>query len=160
MLGWLSHWINAWAALYADSAVLRTGVGFAHVAGLLTGGGSAIVADRATLAAWRGDAAGRLAQARACHAAHRIVIVGLIVVTVSGVLLFGADVDTYLHSRVFWIKMALVGLLLANGGLLVQAGRRALAGDDSAWSRLRYGALASLTIWLATTLLGAALPNV
>ena len=33
MPGWLHHWIAAWAALYADSAALRTSVGFAHVAG-------------------------------------------------------------------------------------------------------------------------------
>jgi small-conductance mechanosensitive channel len=160
MPGWLHHWIVVWAAMYADSGTLRTGVGFAHIAGLLAGGGSAVVADRATLAAWRHDGAARLAHARAFHATHRIVVTSLVIVIGSGVLLLGADLDTYLHSLVFWIKMALVVLLLANGGLLVQAGRRALVGDDGAWPKLRYGAMASLTLWFVVTLLGAALPNV
>jgi uncharacterized membrane protein len=157
---WLGHWINAWTALYSNSAPLRTSVGFAHVAGLLAGGGSAIAADRATLAAWRRDAAGRLEQARAFHGTHRIVIIGLVVVTVSGLLLLGADLDTYLHSLVFWIKMGLVVLLLVNGSVLVRAGRRAQAGQDAAWATLRFGAVSSLTLWFVITLLGAALPNV
>jgi hypothetical protein len=160
MPGWLGHWIVAWGAAYADSAALRTSVGFAHVAGLLVGGGTAIVADRATLAAWRRDAAGRLAQARAFHASHVAVIAGLFIVSVSGVLLAAADLDTYLHSWVFWMKMALVAVLIANGGLLVSAGRRALTGADEAWTALRYGSMASLILWLVITLLGAALPNV
>jgi uncharacterized membrane protein len=157
---WLGHWISAWTALYSNSAALRTGVGFAHVAGLLAGGGSAIAADRATLRAWRHDAARRLEQAHAFHRTHRVVITGLVIVSISGMLLLGADLDTYLHSRVFWIKMGLVALLLVNGGVLVRAGRRAQTGEQSAWTTLRYGAMVSLTLWFATTLLGAALPNV
>lgn len=157
---WFTHAIAAWSSLYSNSAVLRTGVGFAHVAGLLAGGGSAIVADRATLAAWRRDADSRVAQARALHGTHRIVIAGLLIVSLSGVLLLGADLDTYLHSVVFWIKMAFVALLIANGGVLVRAGRRAQAGDAGAWPALRYGAIASLSLWFVITLLGAALPNV
>lgn len=157
---WLHHWIALWSEMYADSGVLRTIVGFAHVGGLLAGGGSAVVADRGTLAAFHRDAVSRLSHARVFHATHRIVITSLVVVTASGLLLLGADLDTYLHSQVFWIKMALVVMLLANGGLLFQAGRRALANDVAAWPRLRYGAAASLTLWFAITLLGAALPNV
>jgi uncharacterized membrane protein len=157
---WLGHWIAAWTALYSSSAPLRTSIGFAHVGGLLAGGGSAIAADRATLAAWRRDARSRLEQARAFHGTHRTVIIGLLVVTISGMLLLGADLDTYLHSRVFWIKMGLVALLLVNGSVLVRAGRRAQVGQDAAWTTLRAGAITSLTLWFVITLLGAALPNV
>lgn len=160
MPGWLNHWIDAWNTIYANSAAWRTSVGFAHVAGLLAGGGSAIVADRATIAAWPRDRATRLAQARAVHATHGLVIAGLAVLMASGLLLVAADLDTYLHSRVFWIKMALVVALLVNGGVLRSAGRRALAGADEAWTALRYGSIASLALWFAITLLGAALPNV
>lgn len=157
---WLGHWIATWTSLYSNSAVLRTGVGFAHVAGLLAAGGSAIAADRATLVAWRRDAESRVAHARVLHGTHRVVVVGLIVVSLSGVLLLTADLDTYLYSRVFWTKMGLVALLLANGSLLVHAGRRARTGHQRAWTRLGYGSIASLVLWFATTLLGAALPNV
>jgi uncharacterized membrane protein len=160
MVVWLHHWVAWWSELYADSAVLRTIVGFAHVGALLAGGGSAVAADRGTLLASRRDAGSQLRQALALHAAHRIVIASLFVVTISGVLLLGSDLDTYLHSRVFWIKMALVAVLLANGGLLFLAGERALAGDPHIWPRLRVGAAVSLTLWFAITFLGAALPNV
>jgi hypothetical protein len=135
-------------------------VGFAHVAGLLAAGGSAIAADRATLVAWRRDAASRVAQARELDGTHRLVVIGLIIVSASGLLLLAADWDTYLHSWVFWTKMGFVALLLANGGLLVHAGRRAQTGHQRAWTRLGYGSMMSLLLWFLTTLLGAALPNV
>jgi len=157
---WLQHSIAIWSEMYADSAVLRTVVVFAHVGGLLVGGGAAVAADRGTLSASRRDDASRQSHVRALHATHRIVVASLIVVATSGFLLLAANLDTYLHSRVFWIKMAMVAVLLANGGLLFQTGRRALAGDGAAWTRLRYGAVASLTLWLSITLLGSALPNV
>lgn len=156
----LHHWVAWWSELYANSAILRTVVEFAHVGGLLAGGGSAVVADRGTLTASRRDAGSQLRQAFALHATHRIVVVSLLVVIISGGLLLGSDLDTFLHSRVFWIKMALVAVLLANGAVLFLAGERALAGDVKAWPRLRYGATVSLTLWFVITLLGAALPNV
>lgn len=154
----LAPWIDAWTTLYSNSAALRTSVAFAHIAGLVVGGGSAIVADRATLAAWRRDAGARLAQVRVLHATHRGVLVGLGVVTVSGVLLFAADVDTYLDSSVFWVKMGLIALLVANGGVLVAAGRRAQAGQQRAWATLRYGSIASIALWSVTTLLERPFP--
>ena len=160
MPAWLGHWIAEWTSVYSHSAVLRTGVGFAHVAGLLAAGGTAIVADRATLVAWRRDAGSRVAHARVLGGTHRLVVAGLVVVSASGVLLLAADLDTYLHSWVFWTKMGLIALLLANGSVLVYAGRHVQAGHQRAWTRLGYGSIASLVLWFATTLLGAALPNV
>lgn len=156
----LMHLLQSWSSLYSDSASIRTTLGFLHVAGLLAGGGSAIAADRATLVAWRKDADSRLAHVRVLHGTHRAVMIGLAVITASGLLLLAADVDTYLSSRVFWIKMGLIALLLANGSLLVHAGRRAQHGRQSAWTTLRYGSMASLALWFLTTLMGAALPNV
>jgi uncharacterized membrane protein len=83
-----------------------------------------------------------------------------VLVFASGLLLLGADTDTYLHSRVFWVKMGVVGLLLINGAVIVRAGRRAQHGAQDAWAWLRFGSIASLTLWFLTTLLGTALPNV
>ena len=44
---------DSWSSIYSDSAAIKSAVGFAHVGGLLAGGGMAIAADRATLAAHR-----------------------------------------------------------------------------------------------------------
>jgi len=160
MLNALMPWIDNWSSLYSNSAALRTGLAFAHIAGLVASGGSAIAADRATLVAWRRDAASRLAHVRVLHGTHRTVVIGLTVVSLSGVLLLAADLDTYLHSTAFWIKMALIAALIVNGGVLVRAGRRAQAGHQRAWAWLGYGSIVSLLLWGLTTLLGAALPNV
>jgi hypothetical protein len=157
----LTHLTNAWAALYANSAPLRTGVGFAHIAGLVGGGGSAIVEDRGILrAARRGDEIARLHQLHRLRGVHRGVIIGLVVVIASGVLLLASDLETYLHSWVFWVKMVAVAVLLANGGLMIWAGHRADGGHPRGWAWLARASIASLTLWSITTLLGAALPNV
>jgi hypothetical protein len=74
-------------------------------------------------------------------------------------LLFGADVSTFLHSTVFWVKMGLVGLLVGNGALLLVAERRARLGVAGSWGRLHALAVSSLALWTVTTLIGTALPN-
>jgi uncharacterized membrane protein len=160
MLPTFAHAAAAWTAWYSDSAVLRTTVNFAHVAGLVGGGGAAIVEDRAMLAALRQDEAVRRRRVEAQQLAHRVVLTGLAVAVLSGLLLFAADWDTYVYSKVFWIKMVLVALLMANGLMLTRAERAAAGNRPQAWSRLRRGAILSLILWSLTTLAGAALPNV
>jgi hypothetical protein len=159
MTGLISSAMQGWTSFYSSHAAVRTCVGFVHVAGLVSGGGAAISADRATLLAARLDGAARAAQLTAVRNTHRVVVAGLAAVIASGLLLFAADVETYATSVIFWTKMALVGLLLANGWLIVRAER--LAGADAAsWRALRRGALVSLLLWFLTTLAGAALPNI
>jgi len=149
-----------WSSLYSNHAALRTAVSFAHVGGLLGGGGCAIVADRATLMLPRDDARAHLAHLDSIRRAHQVVLGGLVLLFVSGVLLLGADFDTYIASRIFWLKMGLIVALLANGALLVRVERHVTAPQSSDWLRLRRASLASLALWFLTTLLGAALPNI
>jgi hypothetical protein len=151
-------WLADWASLYANSAVLRTALGFAHVGGLVASAGPAFVIDRAILRAARVGSATRGAHLAELEASHPFVIGGLAVVVLSGLLLFGADVDTFIHSAVFWIKMALVTLLLGNGWMLRRIGRAAAAGHHTA--PLARAAFFSMSLWTLTTLVGAALPNV
>lgn len=143
--------LDSWSALYSNHASLRTAIEFAHVGGLLAGGGSAFAAD---LALMRGRDPQFLKQT------HTLVVGGLFALFISGILLFAADVDTYLYSRVYWIKIGLVVILTVNGAVLWRAERRAAAGDTGAWAALRYTAIISLILWFATTLAGAALPNI
>jgi uncharacterized membrane protein len=156
---WVSHAVEAWASLYANSSTTRTLLGFAHVAGLIVGGGSAIAADRGVLRAVRQAPSELSAQLTAIGNAHSLVVGSLIVVMASGLMLAAADTETFLHAPLFWIKMALVALLLVNGAFMRLAERAASAARPQ-WRPLAIAAAASLTLWLLTTLAGAALPNV
>ena len=156
----LADLADSWSSIYSGSAVIKSAVGFAHVGALLAGGGMAIAADRATLAAHRsgGDAMRR--EADRLGGMHGTVLVSFAIILVSGVLMMFADLDAYLQSTAFWIKMALVVALLVNGGVLRQAARVAAAGDARAHRTLATAARLSLGLWFVTTLAGAVLPNV
>lgn len=151
--------IDNWASLYSHHPLLRTFVAFLHVGGLIVGGGFAIAVDRLTsLAAGHGPV--RSAQLHLLHSTHSAVLAGIAALVLSGLLLLGADVDMYLYSKVFWIKMALFGLLLVNGVWLLRAEREIGRGNTTAWAQLRTSSAISLALWLATTLAGVALPNI
>jgi uncharacterized membrane protein len=152
--------LASWGSLYANHAALRTIVAFLHVGPLVAGGGTAIAADRSLLRAVRHDAESRRALLGTLRSVHRVVIASLVVLVLSGLLMFATDVDTFLYSRVFWIKMALVVLLLANGGLIWRAERRAEADEAAGWRMLRVTAVTSISLWLLTTLAGLALQNI
>ena len=149
-----------WGSFYSNHAVLRTLVAFAHVGGLVIGGGAALVADRGILAAMKRGGAERSALLTSVRNTHAVVLFGLVAVMASGVLLFAADLDTYLASRLFWTKMALIALLMINGLVLTRAERRAATGDHLSWGTLRWTAIASLALWTLTTLTGTGLLNI
>jgi hypothetical protein len=156
----LASLVAQWASLYSGHAALRTVVVFAHVGALVGAGGCAIAADRATLLASRRHEAERRSQVESLAGTHQVVIAGLALMLASGLMMFAADVETFLYSRVFWIKMGLIVLLLANGAALTAAERRATGGDEGAWGRLRLTAMTSLALWLSITFAGVALTNV
>jgi hypothetical protein len=159
MLGALDPAISQWASLYANHAALRTAVVFAHVGGLVGAGGCAIAADRATLLASQRHEAERRHQVEALAGTHRVVILGLSCIIVSGLLLLAADLETFLYSRIFWTKMTLILLLLANGVALQSAERRAGRDLADAWGRLRATSMISLALWFLIAFAGVALTN-
>lgn len=160
----LVHLAKPWADVYSNSKSLETIVTFVHVGALVAGGGVAIATDRATLRALRADAPARGYHLEELSVVHRWVITGLVLATLSGILLFAADVDTFWRSWIFWGKMALIVALLLNGLVMTRAEtalRDAASPDDeSHWSRLRGTAVTSLLLWLIITLAGVALVNV
>jgi uncharacterized membrane protein len=151
--------VEAWASFYANSPAARSAVTFAHVGALVVGGGSAIAADLGTVRALRGDSPALRLELERLHATHRLVTASLAFVVVSGLLLTLADLEAYLASAAFWIKMGLFAVLLLNGAVIVHttAARR---DDPRVHARLRLAAHTSLVLWLATLLLGAVVPNV
>ena len=155
-----SHLLESWNSLYANHAALRTAIEFIHIGGLVAGGGCAITADLATITAARESSVARMTELQLLGRTHRLVVLGLVALFISGGLLLAADVETYWYSRIFWLKMALIMLLLVNGALLLLGERQVKRGDPRAWVRLHYTATASLVLWFLTTLAGAALPNI
>lgn len=150
--------IDTWSSVYSNSPALRSAIGFAHVGGLLTGGGCAIAADLATMRAMRRGSEAVAHEATRLHDVHRVVIASLAAVVASGLLLMCADIDAYLVSTTFWIKMAAVVALAINGAWLMRAGDR--AANHGQVHHLQFASVASLLLWTGTTLLGATLPNV
>ena len=70
-----------------------------------------------------------------------------------------ADLDAYIASTAFWIKMGLFAALVLNGAMIVSLTAAAHEDSPRGRARLRLAAVASLVLWLATTLLGTVVPN-
>ena len=159
MVMMLGSLLDTWTSFYSNHATLKTAIEFAHIGGLMLGGGCAITADLATIQAAREGSIGRTSQFHVLKRTHTIVVVGLAALSVSGLLLFAADADTFLHSRIFWLKMVLFAALLANGLAMLTGERRVRRGELRAWRHLHAVAISSLALWFLTTLAGAALTN-
>lgn len=148
-----------WAKLYSHSKPVSAGVLFFHLAPLVFAAGAAFTADRATIRAANGSVTHRAAQLQELARTHSLVIGGLAVSFISGAALFLSDVETFLGSPFYWIKMAFVALLLVNGFIMTRT-EKALAGsgsNDALWARLKLLSVLSAALWLSTTLAGVVL---
>jgi hypothetical protein len=153
-----------WKSLYSDSKTVASVVTGVHLVGLLFGGGLAVAADRLTLRAMRRPAAERAETLRELHAVHRPVLVALALLFVSGVALAAADAETFLGSPIFWAKLGVVALLLANGAVLERTERALRQGGAEEripllWRRLGISTRLSLALWTATVVMGTVLVN-
>jgi uncharacterized membrane protein len=151
-----------WAKVYSHSSVLATIVGFLHVAPIVVGGGLAIALDRSTLRLRHDEPGARARHLADLETAHRLVLGAIALTFLSGIALLAADVETYWGSWIFWLKMGLIAVLLANGAMMNRLERRlrvAGATGDVQWRRLRAIAITSLALWLTITLAGVALMN-
>jgi hypothetical protein len=157
----IAHWLDPWNSLFAHSKWVAGTVTGAHILFLMFGGGLAIAADRTTLRVDGGDAAAREQQLREVRAVHRPVLASLVILLVSGVLLAASDVETFLPSVWFWVKIGLVVALLINGSVLTLTERRlGHAVTDAGWRRMRSLARLSILLWTATAIVGIVLANI
>ncbi|MDQ3995875.1 MAG: hypothetical protein M3303_02530 [Gemmatimonadota bacterium] len=141
---------------------LQAATTFAHLAGFLLGGGFAIAADAATIRAARGAEPRRRRQLTYIRGIHRLVLAGLAVTLASGLLMLAADLEALATSPVFWVKITLVVLLLANGGVIARTESVLRAGTedpDRQWGRMRRAAVRSFALWFAAVLAGTLLVN-
>ena len=151
----LSNAVAWWAAAYGDHRLLSVSIRFLHIVSLVIGGGTAILTDRAILRGARGGADERASALAVLHRSHRTVVPALVVVVASGVLLSTADVSTFFASPIYWVKLALVAVLLINGAGLVAAER--LVARRDVWRRLAFASAASLTLWIVLLFVGTLL---
>jgi len=151
----VSQLLARWAHLYGHTPVSAS-VTYLHLVGILVGGGVAVAADRASLKLspatpdWSGEL-GRLASV------HRWVVSGLALIFASGVLMMLAKLDGVATSVVFWTKMGLIALLLANGYIRMRAEHALRQGRAAGWDRFRRTSVASLVLWLVILLAGTLL---
>lgn len=154
--------LQPWNDFYSHSKTAETIVLSLHIGGLLLAGGFAIGADRNMLRALRVGGSARAQALTEQSAIHRWVISGLAIIVLSGLALVTSDIETFWGSWIYWLKMALVALLLING-LMMTRTETALASDASDasphWASLRRSAVTSLTLWFAITFVGVALAN-
>jgi uncharacterized membrane protein len=152
--------VEPWSEFFGDSNFVQTLVLYAHVGALLVGGGTAIAADRATLR--MSSDVDRRRHLLEVSQLHRVVITSLVFIATSGLLMFTADLEAFWGSWIFWTKMVLVVLLLANGARMQQAERaaaRETVVTAAHWAAFRGTAITSLVLWLAIAFAGVALIN-
>jgi len=158
----IASFVQPWSDFYSHSKVTSAAVIWVHLGALLTGGGLAIASDRVVLRLRGADVAERARALRDIAAIHRPIVTALAISVASGLALLSSDVKTFLVSPVYWTKMGLVLLLLANGYGVMRSERR-LATDpapaSALWKRLSFGAVASITLWFGTMLAGVVLMN-
>jgi hypothetical protein len=150
----LTSGLNSWADFYGHHQMVSVSIRYLHLAGLVTGGGTALALDRRVLGAARSGPGARAGLVAALDASHRVVVPALAVVVTTGLLMTASDTDTFFASRLYWSKMGLVGLLLLNGlGLL--AAERAIVGERAkGWLWLGATSAASLVLWLTILFFG------
>jgi hypothetical protein len=158
----LAHALEPWKDLFSDSKGVASVVTGVHLVGLLFGGGLAVAADRSTLRALRRAPAERAGALAELHAVHRPVLIALALLFASGVALATADIESFLGSPYFYVKLSLVALLLANGTVLERTERAlrrgpAGAGTETLWRRLRTTSRLSLVLWTCTVAAGTVL---
>jgi hypothetical protein len=161
----LAHLLAPWQSMYSNSKAVSGSVTFVHLSGLLFGGGFAVASDRAAFRAVRATPETRRQLLNDLATVHRPVLFGLSALAVSGILQVAADIETFAGSPVFWTKVGLIMLLVANGYRLMRTERalRARGGidiGDPLWQRLRAAAVASVVLWSSLVLAGTTLTTI
>ncbi len=155
----LTNAAKPWSKLYSHSKAVSSAVSFFHLAPLIFGAGAAFITDRATLRAVKMGTDERERHLVELGRIHNAVLLALTLSFVSGILMFLSDVETFIGSIYFWIKLALVGVLLVNGFVMtrVEQSLASTPDDEALWMHLRTVAILSGVLWLATTLAGVVL---
>lgn len=175
MLDVLATMVQPWAAYYADHPLFATTVVAIHVVSMFVGGGMAIGADRRVARATPATADAARAVIADLATTHQVVMGALMITVLSGLALLASDVPTFGTSTIFWAKMSVLIVLLANGAFMRRTERTAFLSIDGAplhtaemevpstmhaWHGVRRAAIVSLASWITLVWLGVLLANV
>ncbi len=178
----MSGAIAWWAELYRTNDIVQLLAAFGHILAILYAARYALRGDRAALRLTRPDGRferTRVRDLRQITGAHVHVITGLGFALLTGVAQLLAQLHYLPQSPIFWIKMTMIALLLANGRVIQVAGGRAAAvikvadapgsaagavgdgaGGPAALRGLRTAALRSIALWCTLVVLGLLLTTV
>jgi len=151
-----------WHHLFGRSRPVEMATVGTHVLAMLVAGGLAIAHDRGSLRAAAFSDLIRGHHLDELRAVHRPVIAALAVTMASGLALFASDIGTYAFSFAFWIKMALIAMLMVNA-LMMQSSERTLSVSPAggaatlAWSRIRVNSVVSMSLWASIVLISIVL---
>jgi uncharacterized membrane protein len=170
-VGQIDAFAEPWRRLFAHSPLLSTVILFGHLGGLLAAGGLTVAADRATLRLDPRDDVDRRRHLMELQQLRTPVWTAFAVALLCGALLFFADVEAFAASPIFWTKMLLVALLVANAAVATRMDIALRRDGDSVdpsmtpglharrWRRRRAAALASAVLWFGLVLVGTALAS-
>jgi hypothetical protein len=154
----ISEAIHTWAAYYDDHRTISVLIRFVHLAAIVFGAGSALVLDQRVLrAAWKFPS-GRDEVVASLRSEHPKIITCVAILGFTGILMTAADSATFVSSKLFWFKMALIAALIANGGLMMKAERgMGRLGGTVGWTRIAVASAISGLLWLAILYVGTLL---
>jgi hypothetical protein len=167
-VGQIDAFAEPWRHLYSQSPLLSTLILFGHLGGLLAAGGLTVAAERATLRVDPRSPSDRRRHLTDLAQLRGTIRASFAVSLVTGAMLFFADVEAFAASRIFWTKMLLVAVLMANSlftarldAALRREGELSSATKAGArrWRTRRAVAVASASLWFAVVLVGAALAS-
>ncbi len=147
--------IYAWSGYYGNHPFVSVFVRFAHLSAIALGGGSALLTDLWVLKAKNAQLTEKESVFQSLRRIHGYVIPWIAVLVVTGILMTLADFDTFWNSRIYWIKMALVAMLIMNGVTLLLAEHRTRRiGLAAGWRRLVRVSMISFILWITTLFAG------
>jgi hypothetical protein len=150
--------IGAWSAYYESHALLSVTLRFLHMSAIVLGGGAGVWTDWQILKAAKSGTAEREAVLKLLSRSHMYVVPWMLVLVVTGALLTAADTRTFFVSKVFWVKIAMVALLVSNWVLLLILESRARQfGIKTVWSKLVLTSCLSALFWQTTLFAGTLL---
>jgi len=158
VLSLLASVITAWSSYYSDHQLLSVTIRFFHITGLVLGGGAGLWTDWRILRTAQTGTSEKEAVIKLLSRAHVYVIPWMIVLVGTGVLLTAADTAAFFVSRVFWVKISMVVLLVLNGiALLLLENRARQDGVNAVWSKLVLTSFLSALLWQTTLFAGTLL---